>query len=204
MKKLLVLITILYLLFSCSGGNKKVEDHIQKDYKAEFNKYFSDNYDNIVIPKINDIKLDSINWVHNFYKKNSYSTIWINDSIQLTEEGIGLISQLSESENYGLANRLYHVNTLTRFKNKLDKVKSKDESYAVAANLEILLTHYFMLHGKHLNYGILNSVDSVTIIPRKKLGIDLSQYLYSAIKTDSVIDKLLALQPIHPQYLSLQ
>jgi len=204
MKKLLVLITILYLLFSCSGGNKKVEDHILKDYKADFNQYFSDNYDNIVIPKINGIELDSINWVHSFYKKNNYSTTWINDSIQLTEEGIELISQLTESKKYGLANRLYDVNTLTRFKNKLDKAKSKDDSYAVAANLEILLTHYFMQHGKHLNYGILNSVDSLTMIPRKKLSIDLPKYLYNALKTDSIIDKLLGLQPLHPQYLSLQ
>ena len=116
MKKLLVLITILYLLFSCSEGKKKVEDHIQKDYMVEFNQYFFDNYDNIVIPKINGIELDSINWVHNFYKENNYSTIWINDSIQLTEEGIELISQLRESKKYGLANRLYDVNTLTRFK----------------------------------------------------------------------------------------
>ena len=137
MKKLLVLITTLYLLFSCSEGNKKVENHIQKDYKAEFNQYFSDNYDNIVVPKINGIELDSINWVHIFYKKNNYSTIWINDSIQLTEEGIRLISQFMESKKYGLANRLYDVNTLTKFKNILDKARSKDDSYAVAANLEI-------------------------------------------------------------------
>jgi len=204
MKKLLVLISILYLLFSCSGGSKKVENHLQKDYKVEFDQYFRVNYDNIVLPEINGIALDSIHWIHSFYKNNKYSTIWINDSIQLTEEGNQLISQLSKSKNFGIATRFYDVNSLNRFKKKLDKTRYNDDSYSVAADLEILMTYYFMQHGKHLNYGILNAVDSLTIIPRKRFSIDLPKYLYSALKTDSIIDKLLSLQPLHPQYHSLQ
>ena len=204
MKKLWVLISILYLLFSCSEGEKKVENHLQKDYKAEFDQYFRVNYDNIVLPEINGIVLDSIDWIHSFYKHNQYSSVWINDSIQLREEGSQLINQLSKSKNFGIANRLYDVNTLNRLKKKLNKTEYKDDDYSVAANLEIMLTYYFMQHGKHLNYGILNVVDSLTIIPRKRFSIDLPNYLYSALKTDSIIDKLLDLQPLHPQYHSLQ
>ena len=151
MKKLLVLISISFILFACSGSNKKVENYIQKDYKSELNQFFKTHYDDVVISKIKGIQLDSLHWIHRFYKTNDFTTIWINDSIQLKEEGIQLIDQLSKAKNYGLDTRLYDTNALFGFKKKLDKnLSKKNIDYSVAVNLEVLLTYYFMQHGKHL------------------------------------------------------
>ena len=205
MKKILVLISISYILFACSGSNKKVENYIQKDYKSELDQFFKTNYDDVVISKIKGIQLDSLHWIHRFYKTNNYATIWINDSIQLKKEGNQLIDQLSKAKNYGLDTRLYATNALLGFKKKLDKnLSKKDIDYSVAVNLEVLLTYYFMQHGKQLNYGVLGSIDSLTILPRKSFTLDLPKYLYQAYRADSIITKLLDLQPKQPQYHSLQ
>ena len=125
MKKILVLISISYILFACSGSNKKVENYIQKDYKSELDQFFKTNYDDVVISKIKGIQLDSLHWIHRFYKTNNYATIWINDSIQLKKEGNQLIDQLSKAKNYGLDTRLYATNALLGFKKNLIKIYLK-------------------------------------------------------------------------------
>ena len=204
MKKLLVLLSIISTLFSCTEEKKEVEKQTIINHKAELNQYFKTNYDKIVIPSVIDIKVDSINRIHKFYNTNDYKIIWINDSIQLTDDGIQLIDQLSNSLIYGLDSRRYKTNSLLRLKKKLDNKISMEANYSVAVNLEVLLTHYYMKLGTDLNYGVLGIIDSLTIIPRKKFNIDLSEYFINAYKSDSIIQKLLALQPDHPQYKSLQ
>ncbi len=208
MKKNILLILLCCLLFSCSGIEKKVEDEAkkmtQRDYKSELNRYFSTNYLSIVTPEIQNIKLDSIDWVHKFYEKTRHTTIWINDSIQLSENGLGLITQLSNAKKYGLDSVFYTIGTLQNLKKELDTVQLKASAYSTAIELEVLLTHYYMLHGKHLNYGIIEAVDSVSVLPRKKFSLDLSTYLYKASQSDSILEKLVDLQPKHIEYQNLQ
>jgi murein L,D-transpeptidase YcbB/YkuD len=199
---------MFYFLFSCSGVEKKVEENIkktaQRDYKVELNQYFSTNYLSIVKPVIKDVKIDSIKWVHKFYSNIKHSTIWITDSIQLSKDGIRLIDQLSNAKNYGLDTRWYKISTLKALKKGLDTIQLKDKKYATASELEVLLTYYFMQHGKHLNYGILDSITNATEIPRKKFNLNLPDYLNEASKSDSIIEKLLDLQPKHTEYRNLQ
>ena len=208
MKKNILLILLCFLLFSCSGIEKKVEEEvkkaIQRDYKSELNQYFSTNYLSIVTPEIKSIKLDSFKWVHKFYKKNHRAIVWINDSIQLSENGLRLITQLSNAKKYGLDSVFYTIRTLQNLKKELDTTQLKANAYSAAIELEVLLTHYYMLHGKHLNYGILEVVDSVSILPRKKFNLDLPTFLYKAIQSDSVLQKLVDLQPKHIEYQNLQ
>jgi len=208
MKKILVLISTILLLLSCSGfeknAEKEVEKVIQRNYKAELNQYFSTNYLSMVKPTIKGIKVDSVEQVHKFYENNHHSTIWINDSIQLTKNGLRLIAQLSNAKNYGLDTRLYPISTLQNLKKELDTIQLKDKKYSNAVELEVLLTHYYMLHGKHLNYGTLDSINNETVLPRKKFTIDLATYLYKAHKADSIMEKLLDLQPKHTEYHNLQ
>ena len=209
MKKILLLLSLLYFLFSCSGIEKKAEEAIAKkiiirDYKVELNQYFSTNYDSIALPKIKDATLDSLTWVHTFYKNNKYTPIWINDSIQLSEKGAALINQFIAAKNYGLDTHFYGVKTLLETKRKLDEDAPKESKYREASKLEVLLTYYYMLYGKQLNYGMLSIIDSVSVLPRKKFDIDLPAYLYKASQTDSIIEKLLDLQPKQEEYHNLQ
>ncbi len=208
MKKTILFISIFYFLFSCSGIEKKAEENIKKmiprDYKAELNQYFSTNYLSIVKPVIKDVKLDSIEWVNKFYNNIDHSTIWITDSVQLSKDGIRLINQLSNAKNYGLDTRWYKINTLKELKKGLDTIQLKDKKYATASELEVLLTYYFMQHGKHLNYGVLDSITNITDISRKKFTLNLPDYLNEASKSDSIIEKLLYLQPKHIEYHNLR
>jgi len=207
-KNYLALVYILLLLFSCSGfeknAEKEVEKAVQRNYKAELDQYFSTNYLSIVKPQINSAALDSIQWIHQFYKNNHHSTIWINDSIQLTEYGSRLISQLSNAKNFGLDTKHYAITTLQNLKKELDTIRLKDKKYVAASELEVLLTHYYMLHGMHLNYGTLDSINGVTQLLRKKFSVDLPTHLYKAHKSDSIIEMLFDLQPQHVEYHNLQ
>jgi len=204
MKNLIVFISLIYLFLSCSGGTKKTESQIQKNFKAELNQYFKSNYNDLVKTEMNRFKLDSLAWLHQFYRNNNYTPIWINDSIELKEEGVQLIDQLSNSKKFGLDTRLYDINAIKEYHRKLDRKKSKDNRYDLASALEILLTNDYMKHGKHLNSGIVNEVDSFTIVPKKDFKINFPEYLQEAIDNDSIIYKLLDLQPKHLQYRNLQ
>jgi len=208
MKNTLFLISILLFLFSCLGVEKKIEKDTAKknvrNYKNELNQYFSTNYLSIVKPTIKDVKLDSIEWVHKFYNDVNHSTIWINDSIQLSDRGNALIDQLANAKNYGLETRVYKLNTLNELKKGLDTILLKDKKFSIASELEALLTYFYMQHGKQLNYGVLDSISNVTTMSRKKFKINLPDYLKTASKSDSIIEKLLDLQPKHAEYKNLQ
>lgn len=200
---------ILSLLFSCSGVENKAEvislkKETQRNFKAEFDRYFGAHYDSILSLKSNKTEFDSVSWLNTFYKYTKYKTVWINDSIQLSEKGIKLLDKFQNAKNYGLKSNYYAIKTLLKLKKNLDGSVTKQDGYFEASRLEILLTYYYMLCGKHLNYGVLRAIDSVTILPRKKFTIDLPSYLYEAFQKDSVIEKLLDLQPANPEYHNLQ
>ena len=209
MKKIVLIVSVLYLLFSCSGIEKKAGEEVkkvtQRDYKQELRQYFKANYDSIAVPQIAGITLDSLQWVHTFYKNNKYVTLWINDSIRLSKKGIRLIHQFSKARNYGLDPQWFAITNLLEVKRALDKDTVFDgDRFANATRLEVLLTYYYMMYGKQLNYGVLEDIDSVTTLPRKKFTIDLPAYLYAASQTDSVVEKLYDLQPKHAEYRNLQ
>ena len=202
MRKLFLILSIVYLLYSCSESEKKEE--IKIDYPVELNQYFQTNYHKIVLPKINNIKIDSIDWLHTFYKNNNYNTIWIKDSLKVKEVGIKLIDHLSKSENYGIDSRLYAINKLLELKRNLERTNVLESKLGFASKIELLLTYYFMQHGKHLNYGLVSSIDSFSIIPRKLFDVKLPRYLSIANDSNKILENLLKLQPKHPQYHRLQ
>ena len=204
MKNTLLLILIAYFIMACSGEKKEPVLIVQKNYKAELLKYFKDNYFTTVSSIMDEVDLDSLRWIQSFYKNNDYSMIWINDSIELTDNAKQLIAQLSNAQKFGLDTRTYSINILREINNDLERIILKEDKVAVASRLDILLSYNYMLFGMHLNYGVLRSIDSVTKLPRKQFKIDLPTYLQEAYKTDSIVDRLMALQPHHIQYRNLQ
>ena len=106
MKNTLLFILISYFIIACSGEKKEPVLTVQKNYKAELLKYFNDNYFTTVSSIMDEVDLDSLRWIQSFYKNNDYSMIWINDSIELSENANQLIAQLSRAQNYGLDSRI--------------------------------------------------------------------------------------------------
>ena len=206
MKNFLIVFSILFFLFSCSGSKKteEIESVNTEDIKGELDVFFKDNYSTLIASVVDKSKLDSTNLVQIFYSMNNHSLIWINDSLDLTKNGKELIKQLSSSRKHGLETSLYNVSTLLKTKDSLKDNISKQEKFALASKLEILLSHDYMLYGKHLNYGVLDSIDSLSVLPRRRFTTNLPQYLQRAYQSDSIIDKLLELQPTQPEYLNLQ
>jgi len=206
MKKLFIITYISSILLSCSGSKKaeEIKPEVKEDLKEILNTFFDDNYKGLIASIVNESKLDSAHWVQTFYNINNHTLIWINDSIELSENGKRLIEQLSKSKNYGLDTRLYPVNELLEAKNNLKDSISRQEKFALASRLDILLSHYYMSHGRHLNYGILDSIDSLSIIPRRKFTVNLPQYLQKAQQSDSIMEKLFDLQPKQVEYHNLQ
>ncbi len=199
-----ILLSILFLFFSCSKVEESVENVPSINFKLELNNYLRDHYHNILSTKIDKTKLDSIHWIDSFYKDNRYATLWLNDSIELSGQGKSLIDSLSKAEYYGLTSRTYRTGSLVTLSQKLTKIKDKSKRYELASKLDVLLTNSYLLFGKHLYHGVLGSIDSITVLPRKKFRLNLPKYLMNAFKKDSLIEKLFELQPQIPQYKKLQ
>jgi len=210
MKKILLYTTIIFALFSCAKkANKTVmsEDTAtisKTDYKADLHQYFTSNQNTIITTPIANIKLDSLQWVQDFYKGINYSTVWINDSIQLNQNGNRLLQQLHQSKNYGLDTRLYPLSKLRDLSLKLSEIEKIEDRYAIASQMDVLLTYFYMVHGKHLNYGILQSIEKHTTVPRKLFTVNLPNYLKQAYEADSIMERLYDLQPKHQEYTNLQ
>ncbi len=199
-----ILLPILFLFFSCSKVEERIETVPSINFKLELNNYLQENYHKILSSNIERVKLDSIHWIDSFYIDNRYATLWLNDSIELTVQGKALIDSLSKAEYYGLTSRAYRTSSLVTLSQKLAKISGKSERYELASKLDVLLTNSYLLFGKHLYHGVLDSIDSITVLPRKKFRLDLPKYLMSAYKKDSLLEKLFELQPEIPQYKKLQ
>lgn len=206
MKKNILYAITFILLYSCAPEPKKTIVPIPKiDYKKELDAYFYNNFKQIdSSAQIQNIVLDSVQWINSFYKNNGNNPIWINDSIEINENGKNLIEKLAESRAYGISSSLYYTPLLYKLKQKITKIKNRNDRYKLASDVELLLTNFYMLYGKHLNYGVLDSIDSITSLPRKKFLIDMPKYVYRAHISDSLLEKLFELQPTHKQYDKLQ
>lgn len=174
------------------------------NYAEAFGKFFLANHQNIVQPDILGERIDSVQWLDSLYAKLKYKTIWISDSIAVNEDGKQLINQLLMAKNYGLYTRLYPINLLMRLEHTLDSLPMTTDRYMLAARLDALLSYHYMVHARHLNYGLLDSIFPFTELTRRPFSIDLPSYLYEAHKKDSLFGKLMELQPKHKEYRNLQ
>lgn len=206
MRKNIIYFIVYLLISSCAPEPKKNKVFLPKiNYKNELVNYFQRNFNRIdSASRIQNIALDSVHWINSFYKNVGHKLIWINDSIEINKKGVELIEKLANSRAYGINASLYSLPTLYKIKQDLARIKDKKSSYELASEAELLLTNFYMLYGKHLNYGVLVMTDSITKLPRKKFSINMVQYVSNAYEKDSLLDKLFELQPKHEQYGKLQ
>lgn len=207
MYKIFLYFILLFTVSSCSLSNSENATTIELNDKENLPVYISNHYRNIKPnSEIQQITIANADWINEFYEEDKYNPIWINDSLELNDNGITFIQLLSTSYNYGLDTNFYNGIELKQLSNKLNKIKDKNEKYNLAAELEILLTNSYFLIGKELNYGIVQKDSSILVsnILRKEFDIDLPNYLLNSYKTDSITAILLMLQPQHIEYKKLQ
>lgn len=204
MKRNLPYIALILCCICCAPKEKKVEIIDPIDHKAALLDYFSNNFELHLNTKFESSGLDSIQWLKTLYQKNQYNSLWFTDSLGINLDGLALIDQITNANNFGLDTRSYKLNAILALKKDIANSKNKEGKYALGANLELLLSYTYMLFGMQLNSGVLQAIDSFTILPKKKFKLDLPNYLLNAHNEDSVMPKLLALQPQQQQYKYLQ
>lgn len=207
MSKYFLFFIPILLGYSCSLSTSESTNTVKINYKEKLRVYICDNYKKIKPDtEIHKITLSNIDWINEFYKEIKHNPIWINDSLELNQNGKDLIKLLSNSYNYGLDTNFYDGNSLNKISISLNGTVEKDQKYATASALELLLTNSYFKIGKDLNYGIVHKDSSklVSQIPRKEFGVDLPKHLLNSFKTDSITTILLTLQPQHKEYIKLQ
>jgi len=206
MRNYFIFFITLSLIYSCSVSIPEKTSKPKIDYLENLKIYLSENLVDLNNnSQIENTTLTNINWINETYESNKFSPIWIDDSLELNDNGKELLNIISNSYLYGLDTNRYHSNNIKTIYNNLKKIK-KDQRYKSIYKLEVLLTNSYFLFGKDINYGILAKDSSLLIsdIPRKEFNINLPKILINSFKSDSVIPKLLNLQPQQKEYIKLQ
>lgn len=200
MKFSILVFSFFIVFFSCSMEKEKkmvnlTEAVDQEQFQLYLARYFKE------ILKTNEFS--NKDWIEEFYKKTNYKAIWIDESMKLNKLGDSLLKIIRHANYYGLDSKDYNFGKLQVLSdsNAWDPI---DNPYIKAAYLEILLSDVYMLFGKHLNFGKIDSITSLTHIERKPFVIDMPAYFEEAIRKDRVFKSLWALQPQHVDYQKLQ
>ncbi len=197
MKFPLYFILIIFGFYSCSHKQDLQKKIIPiKDINTNFALNFGENYQNT--SQNNSKILDT------FYNNNSLKPIWLNDSLLLNNNGREFVSILSNAMYYGLNPKNYSQEEIEELKQNLEQSDKLDERIQKAVSLEKILTENYFIFGKHLNYGVIENVDSLTTLQRRQFTIDLPKYLEKSYQNDSVIPYLMDLQPSSIYYRNLQ
>ncbi|MEN8125545.1 MAG: L,D-transpeptidase family protein [Bacteroidota bacterium] len=197
MKFPLYFIFFIVGIYSCTNSKPNLKQETPKrNLASEFVNDFKENYNNI-LPK-NTKLLDT------FYNTTSFQPIWFNDSLLLNKAGKDFLKILAKANQYGLEPKQYSIEKIQEIYHKIENYDSIENKIEWVILLEKLLTKNYFIFGKHLNFGLIENIDTLTALPRKEFTIQMSNYLLTAFEKDSVIDYLLALQPSQEEYRNLQ
>ncbi|MBL4669419.1 MAG: hypothetical protein JKY30_09175 [Flavobacteriales bacterium] len=126
MRKIILYFILLTVVYSCSLTNSENTNSIKTDYKENLRIYLSDNYKKInQDSEIQQIKITNNSWINKFYNELEHTPIWINDSLELNNNGFEFILLLSTSYNYGLDSSRYYSHYLNSIPKKLKPFQKK-------------------------------------------------------------------------------
>lgn len=198
-----IILPVLMIFISCAKEIKKetITSATVPDvnHKKELETYFKYNFtllDSNILSK--NFKLDSL-----YYNLN-YKSVWISDSITLNAKANRLLDSLLKATNYGLNSSCYNTTMLLNLKSELAKATKRKKKYETASRIELLLTNSYMLFGRHLNHGMLDSIKDITDLPKKELTLNSIEHFKNAISSKDIIKELFDLQPQHKAYKKLQ
>ncbi len=182
---------------SCTNNKQSLDQSISARNLVIEYAFTSKAYDTTILPK-------NLKTLDTFYTATTVESIWFDDSLLLNKTGEDFINILSNANQYGLDPKRYSVDKIQSIYHKIKESKATKNRKESASLLGELLTKNYFIFGKHLNYGLIESVDTLTILSRKEFVIEMPEYLLKAYKKDSIIYYLLALQPSQEGYKKLQ
>ena len=204
MKNKVCCIIIIFLFISCGKEIKRENTNIETkpvaiNYKKELKSYFKTNFKLIdTSSEISNFSLDTI------YKSLDYNLLWINDSLDLNQKANRFLDSIVKVDEYGLSSSYYNLSKIQKLKLQLQQSNDDKDKFHLASYLELLLSNSYTVLGRHLHYGVLDSIDSITTLPKKDLKVDFKNYLLQSAKSDNLIDALFELQPKSEMYKKLQ
>ncbi len=203
MKTLSLSVFLCLLFFSCSIDKEKKEEVFSKPLiliTINIDSLFQNKFRSLT----NSKELRHKNWVEKVYKNLDYKTIWINNELKTSSLGDSVLRILQHANYYGLEAKDYKSEELQNLKKELFQTKSKEDRLQHAINLEVLLTDNILLFAKHLHIGKIENTDSLSILERKPLTIDLPLSFAQAEKKDSIFNFLEKIQPQQREYQNLR
>ena len=201
MKTPICLFFLWLMLSSCSMDKEKKEEVFPKplvlvNVDSLFQNYFS------TITDKNE--LTHKDWVEKVYSSTNYTPIWIDNEFQVNSLGDSILNMLQHANYYGLESKDYESDKLQSLKKTLLHSKSHEDRLPDAFNLEVLLTDNLLHFAKHLNFGKIEKIDSLSILERKPLTIDIPVSFAQALNKKAVFDYLDSIQPKQKEYHKLR
>jgi len=143
-------------------------------------------------------------WIRKAYEINNYKTIWIDKDVKLNKIGDSVLSVLQYANYFGLEPKDYGLEKLQNLKKELLELDPKKNSFEKAILFELLMSDSFMFFGKHLNYGKIHNIDSLSLLERKRFELDVPTTFVNTIKSENVSHYLSEVQPKQQEYRRLQ
>ncbi len=201
MKTPICLFFLWLMLSSCSLDKEKKEEVFSKPIViVNVDSLFQNNFSTIA--KRNE--LTHKDWVEKVYANTNYTPIWIDNELEVNSLGDSILNVLQHANYYGLESKDYDSDKLQSLKMELLQSKSNEDHLPEAFNLEILLTDNLLLFAKDLNFGKIENTDSLSIIKRKPLTIDIPVSFAQALNKKAVFDYLENIQPKQKEYHKLR
>jgi murein L,D-transpeptidase YcbB/YkuD len=122
--------------------------------------------------------------VQEYYLKNGYKTIWIDDEFSLNPNFFNMISMIKNAYEEALNPQRYHLSEVSNVLNLIKQnTLSKSERNLIVIKLDILMTDAFFSLMKDLNEGIVPFSEFNSFLVKKSEQNDID-YKWEEIKKD--------------------
>jgi murein L,D-transpeptidase YcbB/YkuD len=181
-------------------NEKKEKVFSESNVFVAIDSVFQNEFDAV----IRKSKLARKDWVEKVYKNTNYNTIWVGNELEVSSLGDSVLRLLQHANYYGLEPKDYSSETLQNLKKELEESKSKEDRLENVLNLEVSITDNILLFAKHLNFGKIENTDSLSILKRKPLTIDIPESFANAAMKKMVFEYLESIQPKQKEYHKLR
>lgn len=208
-KRLFLLVSIVFLFFACRNSNKPREKDVVKEPEQleartseNLHKLLDFAYDNKA--HLNDsVTLTSLGTIAAIYKRNNFKVVWSHGD-QWKSIADSLFQMIQHAKEYGLFPADYNYSSIVSIRKTFEQDSVSRRDAALLSRADILFTEAYLNMAKHLKLGRLQK-DSVTI---RKDSVFNDNYFIRffdhSTANNSIISSLHSLEPPYTGYKSIR